>query len=65
MTTYNSLDECGITWIVDKRKQKMSAFAYRVETISMQLKKRKGKRTADSDQVTVSVKDDSPGVEPS
>jgi signal transduction histidine kinase len=43
----------------------MSAFAYSVETISVQLKKRKGKRTADSDQVIVSVKDEGSGIEPS
>ena len=55
----------GITWIVDKSKQEMSAFAYSVETISVRLKKRKGKRTADSDQVIVSVKDEGPGIEPS
>ena len=65
MTTNNSLDECGIIWIVNKSTQQMSAFAYSVETISMQLKKRKGKRTADSDQVIVSVKDEGPGIEPS
>jgi signal transduction histidine kinase len=42
----------------------MSAFAYSVETTSVQLKKRKGKRTADSDQVIVRVKDEGPGIEP-
>ena len=51
MTTNNSLDECGIIWIVNKSKQEISAFAYSVETISVQVKKRKGKRTADSDKV--------------
>ena len=67
MTTNNSLDECGcgITGIIDKSKQEMSAFAYSVETIPMQLKKRKAKRTADNDQVIVSVKDEGPGIEPS
>ena len=65
MTTNNSLVECVITWIVDKSKQEMSAFAYSVETISVQQKKRNGKRTADSDQVIVSVKDEGPGIEPS
>ncbi len=65
MTTNNSLDECGIIWILNKSKQEMSAFAYSVETISMQLKKRKGKRTADSDQVIVTLKDEGPGIEPS
>ena len=63
MTTNNSLDECGIIWIVNKSKQEISAFAYSVETISVQVKKRKGKRTADSDQVIVSVKDGGPGGE--
>ena len=43
MTTNNSLVECGITWIVDKSKQEMSAFAYSVEKISVQLKE-KGKK---------------------
>ena len=65
MTTNNSLDECGIIWIVNKSKQEISAFAYSVETILVQLNKRKGKRTADSDQVIVSVKDEGPGIEPS
>ena len=65
MTTNNSLDECGIIWLLNKSKQEMSAFAYSVETISMQVKKRKGERTADSDQVIVSVKDEGPGIEPS
>jgi signal transduction histidine kinase len=65
MTTNNSVDECGITRIVDKSKQEMSAFAYSVETISVQLNKRKEERTADSDQVIVSVKDEGPGIDPS
>ncbi len=65
MTTNNSRDECGIIWILNKTKQEMPAFAYSVETISVQVKKRKGKRTADSDQVIVSVKDEGPGIEPS
>lgn len=65
MTTNNSLDECGITWIIDKSKQEVSAFADSVETILVQLNKRKRKRTADSDQVIVSVKDDRIGIEPS
>ena len=65
MTTNNSLDECGIIWIVNKSKQEIYAFAYSVETISVQVKKRKGKRTADSDQVIVSVKDEGLGIEPS
>ncbi len=65
MTTNNSLDECRITWIIDKSKQEVSAFADSVETILVQLNKRKGKRTADSDQVIVSVKDEGPGIEPS
>ncbi len=43
----------------------MFAFAYSVETISVQVKKRKIKRTADSDQVIVSVKDERQGLEPS
>ncbi|HZB99311.1 MAG TPA: hypothetical protein VE226_04805 [Nitrososphaeraceae archaeon] len=43
----------------------MSAFAYSGETMSVQPKKRKGKRTADSDQVIVSVKDEGPCIEPS
>ena len=65
MTTNNSLDKCGIIRIVNKSKQEPSAFAYSVETISVQLKKREGERTADSDQVIVSVKDEGPGIEPS
>ena len=65
MTTNNSLDECGIIWIVNKSKQEMSAFAYSVEMISVQGKNRKGKRTADSNQVIVSVKYVGPGIEPS
>ena len=65
MTTNNSIDECGITWIIDKSKQELSAFADSVETILVQVKKRKAKRTADSDQVIVSGKDEGPGIEPS
>ncbi len=62
MTTNNSLVECVITWIVDKSKQEISAFADSVETISVQLEK--WKRTAYSDQVILSLKDEGPGIEP-
>lgn len=65
MTTNNSLHECGITWIIDKSKQEVSAFADSVETKLVQLNKRKRKRTVDSDQVIVSVKDERLGIEPS
>jgi hypothetical protein len=49
MTISKSLDGCGITWIIDKSKQEMAAFADSIETISVLLKKRKGKRTAATD----------------
>jgi hypothetical protein len=43
MTTNNSLDECVITWIIDKSKQEVSAFADSVETILVQLNKEREK----------------------
>jgi len=62
MTTNNSLVECVITWIVDNSKQEISAFVDSVETIPVQLEK--WKRTAYSDQVILSLKDEGPGIEP-